>query len=166
MSVTREVSQLSGWLKARAACRGSQAGHTVRGGLRAWRRGRRRASAMCAKQRARGLQLQNIGQRGAGSTAHVEHVVDVCDAGGVPIQWLVKGPCRLPRVASRAHGTGQAAGRAACTQWAGERAATAEIRGEARGEQRTANMRFMSVTRDVSQPEMSALKLRKKMEKR
>ena len=48
-----------------------------------------------------------------------------------------------------------------CTQRAGERAATAEIRGEARGEQRTANMKFMSVTREVSQPEMSALKLRK-----
>ena len=50
---------------------------------------------------------------------------------------------------------------AACTQRAGARAATADIRGEARGEQRTPNMRFMSVTRDVSQPEMSALKLRK-----
>ena len=35
ISVTREVSQLrSGWLKACAHCRGSQAGHTVRGGLR------------------------------------------------------------------------------------------------------------------------------------
>ena len=31
MSVTREVSQLSGWLKAVADWRGSQAGHTVRG---------------------------------------------------------------------------------------------------------------------------------------
>ena len=31
MSVTREVSQLSGWLKACAFCRGSQAGHTVPG---------------------------------------------------------------------------------------------------------------------------------------
>ena len=37
MFVTREVSQLSGWLKAEP-CRGSQAGHTVRGGLRAGRR--------------------------------------------------------------------------------------------------------------------------------
>jgi hypothetical protein len=35
VAVTREVSQLSGWLKAFAFCRGSQAGHTVRGGLRA-----------------------------------------------------------------------------------------------------------------------------------
>ena len=32
MLLTREVSQLSGWLKAVACCRGSQAGHTVRTG--------------------------------------------------------------------------------------------------------------------------------------
>ena len=38
MSVTAEVSQLSGWLKARASCRGSQAGHTVRCELGAGRR--------------------------------------------------------------------------------------------------------------------------------
>ena len=31
MFVTRDVSQLSGWLKAVADWRGSQAGHTVRG---------------------------------------------------------------------------------------------------------------------------------------
>ena len=31
MLVTREVSQLRGWLKADACCRGSQAGHAVRG---------------------------------------------------------------------------------------------------------------------------------------
>ena len=31
MSVTLEVSQLSGWLKAIAFCRGSQVGHTVSG---------------------------------------------------------------------------------------------------------------------------------------
>ena len=36
MFVTREVSQLSGWLKALAYCRGvASTGHTVRGGLRA-----------------------------------------------------------------------------------------------------------------------------------
>jgi hypothetical protein len=31
MSLTRDVSQLSGWLKADASCRVPQAGHTVRG---------------------------------------------------------------------------------------------------------------------------------------
>ena len=35
--VTLEVSQLSGWLNLYAFCRGSQAGHTVRGGLQAGR---------------------------------------------------------------------------------------------------------------------------------
>ena len=35
MVATLEVSQLRGWLKAVAPCRGSQAGHTVRGRLRA-----------------------------------------------------------------------------------------------------------------------------------
>ena len=33
MFVTLEVSQFSGWLKDQASCRGSQAGHTVRGEL-------------------------------------------------------------------------------------------------------------------------------------
>ena len=39
MSVTLEVSKLSGWLKADAACRESKGGHTVRGArVRAGRR--------------------------------------------------------------------------------------------------------------------------------
>jgi hypothetical protein len=38
MLVTLEVSQLRGWLKAVAYCRGSQAGHTVRCELGAGRR--------------------------------------------------------------------------------------------------------------------------------
>ena len=57
MVVTRDVSQLSGWLKADAAYRGSQAGHTVRGGLRAGRqqeaageRGAARASLLQGKE--------------------------------------------------------------------------------------------------------------------
>ena len=44
MSVTRDVSQLSAWLKAYAFCRGSQAGRTRRGGLRAPGEARRAAS--------------------------------------------------------------------------------------------------------------------------
>ena len=38
MSVTLEVSKLSGWLNADACCRESKAGHTVRGEVRAVRR--------------------------------------------------------------------------------------------------------------------------------
>ena len=44
MSVTRDVSQLSAWLKAYALCRGSQAGRTRRGRLRAPGEARRAAS--------------------------------------------------------------------------------------------------------------------------
>ena len=69
MFVTREVSQLRGWLKASACCRGSQAGHTVRGGLRAGRReaaSDRGAHAACRGERACNCRL---GGRGAGCSA-------------------------------------------------------------------------------------------------
>ena len=70
MFVTRDVSQLSGWLKAVADCRGSQAGHTVRGagcGPQEAERGERLrcARSMQAGERAR---LQ-IWEAGAGSSA-------------------------------------------------------------------------------------------------
>ena len=93
MSVTPEVSQLSGWLKAVADWRGSQAGHTVRG-------------AGCGPQEA---------ERGE----------------------------RL---------------RCACSMQARGRDYRFGRRGD--GEQRTENIKAMFVTREVSQPEMSALKLR------
>ena len=38
MSVTLEVSKLSGWLNADADCRESKGGHTMLGGVRAGRR--------------------------------------------------------------------------------------------------------------------------------
>ena len=71
MSLTPEVSQFSIWLKADACCRGSQAGPTVRGGLRAGRGDRRRANAECAcsvQGRARDCRLWWAGA-GAGSSA-------------------------------------------------------------------------------------------------
>eukprot|EP00964_Phaeocystis_antarctica_P099930 scaffold65681_cov57-Phaeocystis_antarctica.AAC.1 len=55
MSVTLEVSKLSGWLNADAYCRESNGGHTVRG--------------------------EGAGQLGA----HLEHVAHVRDAGGIPV---------------------------------------------------------------------------------
>ena len=69
MSVTREVSQLSGWLKAHAVCRGSQAGHTVRGELcrRGWGRWRAIAGRAHSMQRER-TRLQ-IGGRGTAERA-------------------------------------------------------------------------------------------------
>ena len=36
--MTLDVSKLSGWLNAFAACRELKGGHTVRGEVRAWRR--------------------------------------------------------------------------------------------------------------------------------
>ena len=91
MFVTREVSQLSGWLKADANCRGSQAGHT-------------RCAGRAAGREARG------------------------------------------------------GGRARCTQRVPGREGATPGWG-AGGEQLTRNMECMFVTREVFQPEMSALKL-------
>ena len=70
MSVTRDVFQLKGWLKAVADCRGSQAGHTVRGGLRAGKGDRRRANAECAcSLHVGGHVTAGCGGQGAGSSA-------------------------------------------------------------------------------------------------
>ena len=151
--VTLEVSQLRGWLKPVANCRGSQAGHTVRGGLRAG--GGRRGGRYCVYSACRGegcnCRYRGQGARGA---AHVKHAVHVRDAGGVPAQGLVELVRVLPRVASRAHGAGRAAGREA---GGGKRARLArsgqgrglrlQISGAKRaGAQRTENIWRMSVS--------------------
>ena len=68
MFVTREVSQLRGWLKAYAACRGSQAGHTVRGGLPAGRREAAGDRGGARSGQGRGLRLQRSGAKRAGSS--------------------------------------------------------------------------------------------------
>ena len=52
MFVTRDVSQLSGWLKAAAYCRGSQAGHTVRGAGCGPQHRRRNAASDCGARAA------------------------------------------------------------------------------------------------------------------
>ena len=65
MSVTREISKLSGWLKALAPCRESKGGHTVQAGreVRGPRGERRRgggggvAGARAACARGRGPEL-------------------------------------------------------------------------------------------------------------
>ena len=97
--------------------------------------GREREARGCIRGRDRGARsvqgrrrdcgLAGAG-RGARGSAHLKHVARVRDAGDVPAQRLVEGPRALPRVASRAHGAGRAAGRerrtiAACTQRAWER---------------------------------------------
>ena len=63
--VTRDMSQLAGdgWLKSHAFCRGSQAGHTVRGGLRA---GRREVASECAQRAVEKARLHRLrGAQGA-----------------------------------------------------------------------------------------------------
>ena len=81
MSVTLEVSKLSGWLNADAYCRESKGGHTVRDGVRAgWREVEGDRGARSAQGRAR---LQ-IGGRARGG-AHLEHGVHSRDAGGIPV---------------------------------------------------------------------------------
>ena len=96
--------------------------------------------------------------------------VHVRDAGRVPAERLVEGRRGLARVASRAHGargglraTGGAERgerlRCARSMQAREADATTDLGGGG-GEQRTENIKAMFVTREVSQPEMSALKLR------
>ena len=86
MSVTLEVSKLSGWLNADADCRGSNEG--MRCGARYTRRqagGRGDRSASSVQERDR-LQIGG----GARGGAHLEHVAHGCDAGGVEAQRLVE----------------------------------------------------------------------------
>ena len=99
--------------------------------------------------------------------AHVEHVAHVCDAGCVEAERLVERRRALP---SRKAGVrcgkrcGPGGGRALsggdaigmCTGRARLKAVGARARAE-----RTWNMRYIFVTMEVSQLEMSALKFRK-----
>ena len=80
MSVTREVSQLSGWLNLNARCRGSRAAR-ARGAGRAacWTGGRREAASECAVRtrsvQGRGCDCRQVhGGRGAGSSAHTSNM--------------------------------------------------------------------------------------------
>jgi len=96
MSVTLEVSRLSGWLNARPSCRvegrgtctfdaGRGAGQEV-GGLEA-----AAAQAACSGK----ARLKAVGGQGTRG-AHVEHVAHVRDLGGVKAQRLVERARALP----------------------------------------------------------------------
>ena len=87
--------------------------------------------------------------------AHVEHAAHGCDAGGVETQRLVEHRRFLPRVGKRACGAGRGR-RTGRREAAGDRGASS-AQGGARlqiggghGEERTKNMKPMSVTLDVS----------------
>ena len=170
ISVTLEVSQLSGWLKVVAYCMPRVASR-AHGAGRAAGRGTREAGGggrsrgpgpgACTQRAGERAATADIGGKARGG-AHVKHVAHVRDAGGVPAQRLVEGRRELPRVASRAHGAGRAM-RAGWREAARERGVHAMCRGEGNhhvtadvtrtrcGEERTVNMWFMSVTREVSQ---------------
>ena len=103
--------------------------------------------------------VRDCTDRGA---AHVKHVIHVQDTGGdksAP-QRLVEGLRVLPRVASRAHGAGRGlrTGRRRLRGRAGRRLRLQMAAARGRGAL-ALNMELMVVTRDVSQEEMSALKL-------
>ena len=93
MSVTLEVSKLSGWLKAAppycrvqkgASGRGRRVWHTE-----TWHRGKGESAAHAACMRVWGGPAREWGQK-AQAEAHREHSAHVCDAGGVKAQRLVE----------------------------------------------------------------------------
>ena len=86
--------------------------------------------------------------RGKRAGAHIEHGLHVCDAGRIEAQRLVERRRVLPRIAMRAYGAGRASGREAHIG----------RRPYAHAAEHTWNMRLMSVTPEVSQLDMSALK--------
>jgi len=100
MSVTLEVSKLSGWLKARACCRvqrehpteGRRVWHGEEMAQREGRANQQRIRRACVC----GPQLGSVGAEGAGGSAHLEHGAHVCDAGGVKAQRLIENIRILP----------------------------------------------------------------------
>ena len=155
MFVTLEMSKMAGdgWLNAFANCRESKGGHTVKGtrcGPEAGGGGRPRG-ARSVQGRAR-LQIRGS----AWGSAHPEHAVHACDAGGVEAQRLVERPRALPRVERRAYGAGGgvarvAGGRRATAVHAACRGGGLDCRlGAGRGGERTWNISCMFVTLDVS----------------
>ena len=92
MSVTLDVSKLSGWLNDPAYCRVETRAYGVWGEVRDGRReGVRR-------ERKHSVQGEGLTGYGAESTrgAHLKHAIHVGDFGRVEAQRLVERPCVLP----------------------------------------------------------------------
>ena len=97
MSVTLEVSKLSGWLKASASCR-VQRGHPTEG-RRVWHGDvAQREGRISSARGVRACVAEPSGVWGqkAQAEAHLEHVAHGCDAGGVKAQRLVESIRILP----------------------------------------------------------------------
>ena len=107
MSVTLDVSKLSGWLNAVARCRVERRACAVRGEVYGSARreaaGDNRASSVQRRARVQ------IGGRPRGG-AHLKHGMHFRDAGGVEGQRLVERRRFLPRVERRAYGAVQGTG--------------------------------------------------------
>ena len=138
MSLTLNVSKLSGWLNADAACQ-LNPGHTNRGEVQDGRWEGVGAVAVQARGAWGGTDLEagvpkgthrahpkhdlHVPSAGEGSAAnweqgtrggaHIEHVAHARDAGGVEAQRLVERIRILPRVERRAYGAGRGSGREA-----------------------------------------------------
>eukprot|EP00964_Phaeocystis_antarctica_P032604 scaffold18456_cov30-Phaeocystis_antarctica.AAC.1 len=92
MSVTLDVSKLSGWLNADADCRVARRAYDA-GGMRAERRKRRGATAAHAACRRE----PEWGSAGRGTRgAYRKHAAHACDFGRVEAQRLVERRRRLP----------------------------------------------------------------------
>jgi len=87
MVVTLEVSKLSGWLNAVATCRGSFEG--IRCEARCWSVGGRWRTTVAARSVQGRAPVQIWGRARGG--VRLEHVAHICDAGGVESQQMVEG---------------------------------------------------------------------------
>eukprot|EP00964_Phaeocystis_antarctica_P149894 scaffold117165_cov54-Phaeocystis_antarctica.AAC.3 len=124
MSVTLEVSKLSGWLNVDARCRASKEGHAMRGEVQT---GRPEVAGDRGARSVQGRARLQIGSRARGG-AHVEHGVHGCDAGGVEAQRLVERRRDLPRVERKACDAGRGADREAAEVAAGRGARSVQER--------------------------------------
>ena len=156
MSVTLDVSRLSGWLNDDAYCRVGRRGGREVGGC-----GAAAAQAACTG-RAR-LKAGGQGTRGA----HREHVAHVRDARCVEAQQLVecfRFLCAESKksLTQRVRCGWETGGLAMCSTRQGAGRTQLESGGRAWAVN-TSNMLLMSLTPEVFQPEMSALNASKSL---
>ena len=123
MSVTLDVSKLSGWLNTDAYCRVARSAYDA-GGMQAGRRkGRGAAAAHAACRRRPEWGSVGAGKRGA----RRKHVLHICDFGQVETQRLVERRRPLPSRKERNRGR-RHAGREVERAWGGRGACSVQAR--------------------------------------